>query len=68
MPRLRLNDQLLLILRNIMLQDRIYDKPGLRLTTAGILYPMRSGYPWRHFSTEFGGWNTVYKQFKSLPQ
>ena len=51
-----------------MLQDRIYDKPGLRLTTAGILYPMRSGYPWRHFSTEFGGWNTVYKQFKSLPQ
>lgn len=63
MARLMLNDELWSKLKPIMLNFSIYDKEGLRLTTEGILYRMRSGVPWRDLPEEFGSWNSVYKRF-----
>ena len=63
MPRLMLSDELWSKLRDIMLQQRIYDKPNLRMMVEGMLYRMRVGCPWRDLPAEFGCWNSVYQQF-----
>ena len=63
MARLMLSDELWSKLRRIMLQHRIYDKPGLRLMVEAMLYRMRVGCPWRDLPAEFGCWNSVYQQF-----
>ncbi len=46
-----------------MLDCRVYDKSGLRLTVEGMLYRMRVGCPWRDIPPEFGNWNSIYKRF-----
>lgn len=63
MPRTMLTDELWTKLFFIMLENDIYDKPNLRLTTEGILYKMRVGCPWRDLPEQFGPWNTIYKRF-----
>lgn len=63
MPRQMLNDEQWSKLRQIMLQNGIYDKPCLRRTIEGILYRMRAGCPWRDLPRYFGKWNSVYKKF-----
>lgn len=63
MARLMLNDELWSKLREIMLQQRIYDKPNLRLVVEGMLYRMRVGCPWRDLPASFGCWNSIYQQF-----
>lgn len=63
MPRLMLNDELWSKLREIMLQQGIYDKPNLRKMIEAMLYRMRVGCPWRDLAAEFGFWNTIYQQF-----
>ena len=65
MPRLMLSDEHWSKLRVIMRQQGIYDKPSLRLTVEGILYRMRVGCPWRDLPSEFGKWNSVYKNFNN---
>ena len=68
MPRLMLTDELWSKLLLIMIQNGIYDKPGLRLTTEGILYRLRTGLPWRDLPKQFGSWNTIYKRFNDWSQ
>jgi len=63
MARLMLTDELWSKLLPIMLENNIYDKRSLRLTTEGILYKLRSGSPWRDLPDSFGDWNAVYKRF-----
>ena len=63
MPRLMLTDELWSKLLPIMLENDIYDKATLRLTTEGILYKMRVGCPWRDLPDYFGTWNKIYKRF-----
>lgn len=63
MPRLMLSDELWSKLREIMLQQRIYNKPNLRMMIEGMLYRMRVGCPWRDLPAEFGCWNSIYQQF-----
>ncbi len=63
MPRLMLNDEQWSKLRQIMLQNGVYDKSGLRLKVEGILYRMRVGCPWRDLPKYFGKWNSVFKTF-----
>lgn len=63
MARLMLSDELWSKQRRIMLQHRIYDKPGLRLMVEAMLYRVRVGCPWRDLPAEFGCWNSVYQQF-----
>lgn len=46
-----------------MRQQRIYDKPNLRITVEAMLYRMRTGCPWRDLPVEFGCWNSIYQQF-----
>ena len=46
-----------------MLDARVYDKPGLRLTVEGMLYRIRMGCPWRDIPSEFGNWNSIFKRF-----
>lgn len=46
-----------------MLQQRIYDKPNLRLVVEAMLYRMRVGCPWRDLPVSFGCWNSIYQQF-----
>jgi transposase len=65
MPRLLLSDEHWSKLRNILLQESIYNKPDLRLTVEGIFYRMRVGCPWRDLPKEFGGWNRIYKRFNA---
>ena len=65
MPRLLLSDELWPKLREIMLQEKIYDKPGLRVTVEGMFYRMRVGCPWRDLPKYFGDWNSVYKRFNA---
>lgn len=63
MPRRLLSDEQWSKLRQIMLQNGIYDKSCLRRTVEGILYRMRVGCPWRDLPRYFGKWNSVYKKF-----
>ncbi len=63
MARLMVSDGLWSKLRGVMLQDRIYNKPTLRLIVEGMLYRMRVGCPWRDLPAEFGCWNSIYQQF-----
>ncbi len=63
MPRLLLSNEQWSKLRQIMLQNGIYDKPYLRKNVEGILYRMRAGCPWRDLPKYFGKWNSVYKKF-----
>ena len=46
-----------------MQQQRIYDKPNLRITVEAMLYRMRTGCPWRDLPVEFGCWNSIFQQF-----
>ena len=46
-----------------MLQQRIYDKPNLRLMVEAMLYRMRVGCPWRVLPADFECWNSIYQQF-----
>lgn len=63
MPRTMLTDECWSKLRTIMLDARVYDKPGLRLTVEGMLYRIRNGCPWRTLPREFGNWNSIFKRF-----
>ena len=63
MPRLLLTDEHWSKLREIMRQERIYDKPYLRQTVEGILYRLRVGCPWRDLPEAFGDWRSVYSRF-----
>ena len=63
MPRLMLTDEHWSKLRIIMRENGIYDKPKLRKKVEGMLYRMRTGYPWRDLPSLFGLWNSVYQQF-----
>lgn len=63
MQRRLLTDELWSKLSPIMQNNRIYDKPSLRLTVEGILFRLRTGTPWRDLPDDFGDWNTVYKRF-----
>jgi transposase len=63
MARLMLNDELWSKLKEIMLQQRIYDKPNLRTMVEAMLYRMRVGCPWRDLPADFGCWNSIYQQF-----
>jgi transposase len=65
MNRLMLTDELWSKLRDIMRQEGIYDKPGLRLMVEGILYRMRVGCPWRDLPEMFGKWNSIFKKFNN---
>ncbi|ABC30043.1 Transposase and inactivated derivatives [Hahella chejuensis KCTC 2396] len=65
MPRLMLSDELWSKLKEIMLQERIYNKPTLRMMVEGMLYRMRTGCPWRDLPGQFGDWNSVFKKFNS---
>ena len=65
MPRTMLTDDHWSKLLPIMLQEKIYHKPGLRNTLEGILYRMRTGCPWRDLPAAFGHWNSVYKCFNT---
>ena len=58
-----LSDELWSKLREIMRQERIYDKPGLRQTVEGILYRLRVGCPRRDLPEEFGDWRSIYSRF-----
>ena len=51
MPRLMLTDEHWSKLRVMMLEASIYGKPNLRMTVEGILYRMRTGCPWRDFTS-----------------
>ncbi len=63
MPRTMLTDETWSKLRIILLDARVYDKPGLRLTVEGMLYRIKNGCPWRVLPREFGNWNTIFKRF-----
>jgi len=63
MARLMLSDEFWSKLRPIMLQNGIYDKPGLRSMVEGMLHRMRVGCPWRDLPAEFGCWNSIYQKF-----
>jgi transposase len=63
MARLMLSDELWSKLKEIMLHNRIYDKPNLRKMIEAMLYRMRVGCPWRDLPPEFGCWNSIYQQF-----
>ena len=63
MARLMLSDELWSKLRTIMRQQRIYDKPDLRLMVEAMLYRMRVGCPWRDLPAEFESWNSIYQKF-----
>ena len=65
MLRLLLSDELWSKLKEIMLQEGIYDKPALRITVEGMLYRMRVGCPWRDLPIAFGCWNSIYKRFNA---
>ena len=65
MPRLLLSDEHGSKLREILLQNSIYDKCNLRMTVEAMLYRMRMGCPWRDLPDVFGCWNTIYKRFNA---
>jgi transposase len=69
MHRLMLTDELWSKLSLIMQNNKIYDKPSLRLTVEAILYRLRVGCPWRDLPHEqFGDWNKIYKRFNHWSQ
>ena len=63
MPRLLLTDTNWSKLKPLMLEIGIYNRRSLCHTTEGILYRMRTGFPWRDIPKEFGNWNTIYRRF-----
>lgn len=63
MPRTMLTDETWSKLRTMLLDARVYDKPGLRQTVEGMLFRMRMGCPWRDIPSEFGNWNSIFKRF-----
>jgi transposase len=60
-----LNDELWSKLKHILLQFRVYNKPGLRKTVEGILFRLRTGTPWRDLPEYFGHWSSVFKTFSN---
>lgn len=65
MPRTMLSDEHWMKMKPIMLEEGVYDKPGLRLSVEGMLYRLRVGCPWCDLPKQFGHWNTVYKRFNA---
>jgi transposase len=65
MPRFLLSDELWSKLKNILLQEGIYNKRHLRLMVEGMLYRIRAGCPWRDLPEVFGRWNSIYKKFNA---
>lgn len=63
MLRLMLNDEHWFKLKEIMLQQGIYDKANLRMIVEAMLYRMRVGCPWRDLPADFGCWNSIDQQF-----
>ncbi len=63
MIRQTLTDEHWSRLKAIMHEHGIYDKPRLRKTVEGILYRMRTGWPWRDVPSFFGPWLSIYQQF-----
>ena len=63
MPRRQISDQLWIKLKQILLDNDIYETVGLRLTVEGILFKLRAGCPWRDVPNYFGNWNSIYKRF-----
>lgn len=63
MARLMLTDERWSKLKDILLDQGIYDKPKLRLMVEGMFYRMRVGCPWRDLPKQFGEWNSIYKKF-----
>jgi transposase len=53
----------LLEAKEMMLEEKIYNKRGLRVTLEGMFYLLRVGYLWRDFPLCFGQWNSGYKKF-----
>jgi transposase len=51
------------MLKEIMLQHKIYNKPNLRMIVEAMFYRMRVGCPWRDLPIEFGFWHSIYQQF-----
>ena len=62
MPRTMLTEKLWLMLKPILLDLNIYDKPNLRDIFEGILFRMRIGCPWRDIPCYFGIPNTIFKE------
>ena len=60
---MQLSDHLWLKFKQILTCYRVYNKIGLRLTVAGILYKLRTGCPWRDVPYFFGNWNAIFKRF-----
>ncbi|MFU2109424.1 transposase [Glaesserella parasuis] len=52
-------------LKPIILDLNIYDKPNLRNIFTGILYRLKTGYPWRYLPECFGKYNTVLLNLQS---
>jgi transposase len=63
MPRRQISDQLWIKLKQVLLDNDIYETLGLRLTVEGILFKLRAGCPWRDVPDYFGKWNSIYKRF-----
>ena len=63
MPRRQLSDQLWTKFKQILINYKLYNKIGLRLTVEGILYKLRTGCPWRDVPDFFGNWNSIFKRF-----
>ena len=50
-------------IKQILINYKLYNKIGLRLTVEGILYKLRTGCPWRDVPNFFGNWNSIFKRF-----
>lgn len=61
MPRVMLSNECWLKRKGMMLQENIYNKPGLRMMVDGMFYRLLVGCPWRDLPTCFDQWNSVYK-------
>jgi len=68
MPRTMLTDEHWLKLATIFSQINIYNKPDLRLSIEGMLYPVRTGCLWRDLPSDFGLWNSIVKKFNRWSQ
>ena len=63
MPKMQMSDQLWLKLKQVLIENGIYETIRLRLTVEGILFKLRAGCPWRDIPEFFGNWNSIFKRF-----
>ena len=49
-------------LKEMMLQEKIYNKHELRMMVEGMFYQLRVGCPWRNLPSCCGRWNSAYKR------